>query len=279
MFKNLSKYLISLTIGMLVGVFFVNPVVTYAQQAIPDVPTVKHYFPYSNGTISDASYGIGMRKWYSLNDTTINFYVIPLGEKLWNGTDSIDIAWDVFSKAVQVWNSQNIGISLNIAGFAASTDEIKQTMTKNLLGFGNAITSAEDKQYGATSPYNRKYVIYADKYHYEIIRTVHLELNIDLWKEKVLVLQTPAAATSTKYPDAKPLNVYAVAVHELGHVLGLKDNCGGIQSIMGSPDWDGDGKAYNVLGTNALPERDKLMIHALYPKIIPGRESETRLPK
>jgi hypothetical protein len=278
MFKNISIYIISFAISTLVGVCLLNPLIIHAQQAIPDVPTVKHYFPYSNGTISDASYGIGMRKWYSLSDTIINFYVIPLGEKLWNGTDSIDIAWDVFTKAVQVWNSQNIGISLNIVGFAASTDEIKQTTTKNLLGFGNTITSAEDKQYGATSPYNRKYVIYADKYHYETAQTAHLELNIDLWKGKALVLQTPAPI-STQYPDAKVLNVYAVAVHELGHVLGLKDNCGGIQSIMGSPDWEGDGKAYDVQGISALPNRDKLMIRALYPNIIPGRASETRLPK
>lgn len=273
MFTNINTYLTSFAISILMGISL-NSSVIHAQIAIPDTPTLKYYFPYSNGTISTSSYGIGMHKWYSLNDTTINFYVIPLGEKLSNGTD---IAWDVFSKAVQVWNNQNIGVHLNLVGFAQTGDSLHYTKAKNLLGFGNIETNVLDKDYGATKAYNTKHVVYANNYQYKVAQNVHVELNIDQWKNKALVLQTPSP-TPVGYKPTEVLNVYAVAVHELGHVLGLKENCGGIQSIMGTP-WEDDSNAYNVLGTNALPERDKLMIHALYPKITSGRESETRLPK
>lgn len=223
--------------------------------------TVKDYYPQMNY--------IG--KWDKTQTTVINFYVIPF--KIWQNGDSVEIAEEIFKTAMNVWNgeSANTGITIAFAGFADPGDKINETTSKNLFGFGNVLvldtneygraqTMEEDLSFDEndTRP-SQKRVAYSS------IKTVHVELSLQKWNIGELVKVTPVAN-----PDAR--NVYAVAVHELGHALGLADNVAGPTSIM-SWNWVHNKDAYDF----TLPDKDKFFLRTLYHNN--NRPTSTCLPR
>lgn len=247
------KYPIIFCLGILFCTIHVKQI--YCQ--IP-IATVKNYYPYSIGSYVFYGKGIGL---YKINENSIDFYLIPSGIILENGTD---IVFDVFEKARKVWNDENFGITINNAGFAQASDVLGTTKNKNLFGIGDNITTIEDKDYGAAKPYYSKFVT-AGRYDYRILNNVHVELSLRYINEGKLIFGTPAKDSIE--------NIYSTAVHELGHVLGLGDDIADASSIMSS-HYNGKQPFSPVLGIT-----DRKLIRALYPRIAPGRENETCLPR
>jgi hypothetical protein len=222
--------------------------------------TIKNYYPYSEGAISTVTFGIGKQKPLG---SSIGFYIVPLQQKIWNGSDSVDIAYHIFEIARKVWNDENFGFTINNLGFASNTDSLGKTKGKNIFGFGNSLSSSSAFEYGAAAPQTLRFVK-SGKYEYSYWQDIHVEMNIDLFTTK-LILGTPTQN------DVK--NVYNTAIHELGHALGLGDNVADTSSIM---NYDYDEKKPFI---PALGIIDKRLIRALYPSITSGRENETCLPR
>ncbi len=234
---------------------------TLVAQYSPTQPFIKYYHaPYTNG------------KWQA---DTIVCHIIPYIDKV--GNDSVNVARKLFDCAAQAWNNVFQGriYIKNIDTDTSDNDLLGQKRTgKNLFAMNNKLTLRNPSIYGINTV--------RDSSHFRIGRdsliiryTSHVEINVDLWKAKILVLGKGKPETDST--DAI-ISAYAVATHEMGHFLGMdgyhivpKESIMAVQSLFDHGDY-----SVNPIQLGYI---DKLFAKAMFPILNTRHKNDDCLPR
>lgn len=184
-----------------------------------------------------------------------------------------NIAWKVFSKAVNTWNNALVRAEINIKfeiTNASDGDEMmvgNENSTKNLLAFSNRINS---QGYGSTTVAHPSWTseLYSSNVGtFSEIKRGHATIVLRSWQ----------AGEQTLTQEKGKVSVYATAVHELGHLLGYgSPHLVASGSIMATgTDNTYDRNNYDNVDYIVLDAYDIRLLKAMYPTVT----SETCLPR
>lgn len=206
----------------------------------------QYHPPYSNGKWSAGS---------------ITCHVVPYM------VEGENIARKIFDKAAAAWNAKlnEAGIALQIVLVDANQSDSSlignKTSNKNLLGISKKLEDPMNafKSYGTTDVLDSTILATSQGTNLLQLTQVHVTISESMW----------LAGRMTLGKEGTKPSVYAVATHELGHLLGFHTNHDVPNKSVMSSAWTKDLDDFSNSNITLDPFDVKLL-KAMYPTIHPN---------